>query len=122
METLEKISKIKKYIEKLMLFELKKYARTKNLPVKISYSNRMKRSICTTKEKRMMGIPYALEFTWSNAIIKEHYNDIKLIKGILYHELAHAIVGAEHGHDKIWKACAYKLGGITTTSVDLRQN
>lgn len=32
------------------------------------------------------------------------------IQDTILHEIAHAIVGPKHGHDKVWKAMASKLG------------
>jgi predicted SprT family Zn-dependent metalloprotease len=31
-------------------------------------------------------------------------------EGTIRHEIAHAIAGAEHGHDRVWKATAIKVG------------
>ena len=43
-----------------------------------------------------------------------NYNDFFLIKMIFFHELAHAIVGCENGHNKVWQRMSEKLGGSTT--------
>ena len=32
------------------------------------------------------------------------------IKGTILHEIAHAIMGQKHGHNKFWKRCAISLG------------
>ncbi|PID97903.1 MAG: sprT domain-containing protein [Actinobacteria bacterium] len=37
------------------------------------------------------------------------YED-EVVRGIILHEIAHALVGAEHHHDAVWKAQARKLG------------
>ncbi len=39
------------------------------------------------------------------------------IKDLILHEIAHAIVGCEHGHDQVWKACAAKIGCRNVSSV-----
>ncbi|MGB3454048.1 MAG: SprT-like domain-containing protein [Moheibacter sp.] len=37
-------------------------------------------------------------------------NDIERIKNTILHEIAHATVGAEHGHRKVWQDKAKELG------------
>lgn len=37
-------------------------------------------------------------------------NDEPTVRDIILHELAHALVGAGHGHDAVWKAKAVELG------------
>lgn len=32
------------------------------------------------------------------------------VRNIVLHEIAHALVGAEHGHDNVWKAKAIEIG------------
>ena len=46
------------------------------------------------------------------------YNDEITITETLLHEIAHAIVGTEHGHDNVWKEMAEKIGArpMRTTS------
>lgn len=47
-----------------------------------------------------------------------YYNDEETITETLLHEIAHAIVGTEHGHDQIWKEMAERIGAkpLRTTS------
>ncbi|MDO5746303.1 MAG: SprT-like domain-containing protein [Actinomycetaceae bacterium] len=33
-----------------------------------------------------------------------------MVRDIILHEIAHALVGAKHGHDSVWKAQARQLG------------
>lgn len=116
----QEIIKTKQYIEALTKREAEKYTRLKYMPIKVTYSNRMKRAICTTIEKMVCGRAIAIEFRWSNNILKKYYSNLKLIKAIFYHELAHAIVGGQHGHDKVWQAVADELGGIAKRSVSCK--
>lgn len=37
-------------------------------------------------------------------------NDIERVKDTILHEIAHALVGSEHGHDHVWKAKAIEIG------------
>lgn len=37
-------------------------------------------------------------------------NDIAQVLGTIQHEVAHAVVGARHGHDAVWAATAKRLG------------
>lgn len=37
-------------------------------------------------------------------------NDIEEIKNTILHEIAHALVGCEHGHNKIWQQKAIEIG------------
>jgi len=38
------------------------------------------------------------------------------IRGIWLHEIAHALVGPDHGHDDVWHAQCQKIGGIANPS------
>lgn len=37
-------------------------------------------------------------------------NPLAVTKDVVLHEIAHALVGAKHGHDKVWKAMCIKIG------------
>jgi predicted SprT family Zn-dependent metalloprotease len=37
-------------------------------------------------------------------------NGMDIIKDVLLHEIAHALVGSGHGHDKVWQAKAIEIG------------
>lgn len=37
-------------------------------------------------------------------------NDVTQVEDTILHEIAHALVGNSHGHDKVWKAKARELG------------
>ena len=116
----ELITLTKQYIEKLTEVERNKYSNLRVLPVKVKFSNRMTRCICQTEEKRSCGRAIGIEFVWSNKFLNEFHGNLKLVKAVFYHELAHAIVGVDHAHDKVWEAMANKLGGFTTRSISLR--
>ena len=48
------------------------------------------------------------KITFSRNFIKNSNQDD--IQDTILHEIAHALVGAKHGHDNIWKQMAIKLG------------
>lgn len=38
------------------------------------------------------------------------------VRQVVLHEIAHALVGCEHKHDDVWRACALALGCSSTTA------
>ncbi|RKU25033.1 hypothetical protein C6497_16800 [Candidatus Poribacteria bacterium] len=55
--------------------------------------------ICRYKEKQIsLSVTYCLKANKSE------------IRNTILHEIAHAIVGPDHGHDAVWKAVAEKIG------------
>lgn len=77
----------------------------------IEYSNRMRTTLGRCREYRLCGKPIKYLFTYNLKFIKEHLDDVDTIKSIVLHEIAHAIVGNNHNHDKVWKDCCINLGG-----------
>lgn len=77
----------------------------------IEYSNRMTRTLGRCREYRMCGKPIKYLFTYNLKFIKQHLDNTDAIKSIVLHEIAHAIVGNCHNHDKVWKECCINLGG-----------
>lgn len=49
------------------------------------------------------------EIGLSRVLTQLHPED--LVRGTVLHEIAHALVGARHGHDAIWRAKARSIGG-----------
>lgn len=49
--------------------------------------------------------------TWAVSL-----NQLPAIKQILLHEIAHALVGAQHQHNKVWKDQAKKIGYLYTAT------
>lgn len=45
-------------------------------------------------------------------------NSYEIITDILLHEIAHALVGGRHGHDKVWQKKALELGATPDAKVD----
>lgn len=39
-----------------------------------------------------------------------YLNDVSIVRNTMLHEIAHAMVGAGHGHDYTWKATARRIG------------
>ena len=55
--------------------------------------------VCRYRDKRIdLSVSYCLRATRAD------------VENTLLHEIAHAIVGAEHGHDAVWRARAHALG------------
>lgn len=72
------------------------------------------------KRKKTLGLCFSsvkrLELS-QNFIL---YNSEAAVKETLLHEIAHALVGTEHGHDMVWKEMAESIGASpkrTTNSV-----
>jgi len=64
----------------------------------------------TNKRKKTLGLCFSklrrLELS-TNFI---RHNSLALVQETILHEIAHAIVGTEHGHDSVWKAMAKEVG------------
>lgn len=54
---------------------------------------------CHQREKKI---------TMSSTLVS--INEWSTVKNIVLHEIAHALVGVDHGHDKVWKAKAIEIG------------
>jgi predicted SprT family Zn-dependent metalloprotease len=50
--------------------------------------------------------------------LSEHYvlhNDLEHVTDTILHEIAHALVGTEHGHDDVWKEMALSIGSTPSS-------
>lgn len=54
-----------------------------------------------------------IEFTYNLKYLKNNLNNGNHIEKTVLHEIAHAMAGAEHHHDKVWVECCEKIGGNT---------
>lgn len=86
-----------------------KYKLKIKAPYRIEFSNRLRSCLGRCRERRLCGRPFQYIFTYNNKFIKANLNNGK-IKDTVLHEIAHAIVGNEHGHDGVWKECAQRIG------------
>ena len=77
----------------------------------IRYSNRMKRALASVRHFQSLGRVYKLEFVFNNKYINANLDNWDRIKTTVLHEIAHAIVGYEHGHDRVWVNCCKSIGG-----------
>ena len=53
------------------------------------------------------------DYTYKKITMSKHLtllNDEAEVKDTILHEIAHAIVGAEHGHNRIWQNMAIRIG------------
>ena len=60
--------------------------------------------------KRRFGYCYSLRKTISLSRPITELNTEKEVRNTILHEIAHALVGCEHGHDIIWKTKALEIG------------
>lgn len=79
----------------------------------IRYSNRMSRTLAAVRHSvnRLTGKAWRLEFVFNEKYIKANLDNWERIKTTVLHEIAHAIVGYQHGHDKVWVTCCKSIGG-----------
>lgn len=47
-------------------------------------------------------------------------NDIERVRNTILHEIAHALVGASHGHDNVWRRKAIEIGCDGERCCDVR--
>jgi predicted SprT family Zn-dependent metalloprotease len=61
------------------------------------------------------------DFTKETISLSKHYvslNPESCVRDTILHEIAHAIVGHGHGHDRVWKAKARELGAVPKQGKD----
>ncbi len=46
------------------------------------------------------------------------HNSLELVRDTILHEIAHALVGANHGHDEVWKAKCLEIGAVPNPCKD----
>lgn len=64
------------------------------------YDNAKRRHGATHHDKKL--ITLSRELT--------HLNSVEEVTQTIFHEIAHALVGPRHGHDRVWAAQCVKLG------------
>lgn len=62
------------------------------------------------RRKRAMGYCYCGIKTIELSVYFVESNPEEVIRDTLLHEIAHALVGPEHGHDEVWKAKCREVG------------
>lgn len=67
-------------------------------------------SFVFNRRRRAMGYCYSCSKTVELSIHFVERNSDEIIIDTLLHEIAHALVGAEHGHDDVWKAKCREIG------------
>jgi predicted SprT family Zn-dependent metalloprotease len=88
----------------------KKYKLKIKAPYQVEFSNRMRSCLGRCREFRLCGKPTKYVFTYNNKYIKANFNNGNVIENTVLHEIAHAIVGAVHHHDNVWRDCAQRIG------------
>ena len=101
------LQEVKKYITKTIAKHSKDFI-TPNY--KIRYSNRQRRALASTITTYQLASPIELEFVFNNAYLASFKDNEEDIKDTVLHEIAHAIVGCNHHHDYVWRACCNKIG------------
>ena len=103
----QSITDVKNYITKTVLKYSKDFV-TQNYT--IEYSNRQRRSLATTHTRYIMGWPVKIRFVFNNKYLASFKDNEEAIKDTVLHEIAHAIAGGIHHHDRVWVACCNKIG------------
>lgn len=87
-----------------------KYKLKIKAPYKIEFSNRMRSCLGRCREHQLCGKPMRYTFTYNNKFIKTNLNNGNVIENTVLHEIAHAMVGNKHHHDRVWRDCAQRIG------------
>lgn len=48
--------------------------------------------------------------TLSRYLVLDEKTPMRVIKNVLLHEIAHALVGYDEGHSEVWRRCAIRIG------------
>jgi predicted SprT family Zn-dependent metalloprotease len=62
------------------------------------------------RQKRTLGLCRYGTKTIELSIYLVDRNDPEVVRETILHEIAHALVGPGHGHDRVWKAKAIEIG------------
>lgn len=87
-----------------------KYKLKIQAPYRVEFSNRMRSCLGRCRERTLYGKPIQYIFTYNNNFIKANLKNGNKIQDTVLHEIAHAIVGNKHHHDRVWKDCAQRIG------------
>lgn len=98
---------VKEYIEDTIKKYSKQFCANR---YSIRYSNRQRRALATTITSYRLMTPYKLEFVFNNKYLESFKGNSEDIKDTVLHEIAHAIAGGYHHHDRVWVACCNKIG------------
>jgi predicted SprT family Zn-dependent metalloprotease len=64
------------------------------------FDNAKKRFGCCNQSQRIISL--------SSRLVE--LNDLEKVKDTILHEIAHALVGPNHGHDRVWELRALQIG------------
>ena len=78
---------------------------------RVEFSNRKRSSLASTHQRHLMGKPIEIKFVYNTKYLKANMDNGNHIELTVLHEIAHAIAGATHHHDKVWVACCKRIGG-----------
>ena len=67
-------------------------------------------TFCFNRRKRTLGLCRYQEKAIELSVYLIDRNGTEEIRDTILHEIAHALVGAGHGHDTVWKAKAIEIG------------
>lgn len=62
------------------------------------------------RSKRRFGVCRHSSRTIGLSAVLVELNDEERVRNTILHEIAHAVVGASHGHDRVWRAKAIEIG------------
>lgn len=103
----QSITDVKNYITKTIL----KYSKEFVVPdYKIEYSNRFRRCLGRCGMRYFCGTPIQITFTFNNKYLASFKDNEEAIKDTVLHEIAHAMAGGHHHHDRVWVSCCNRIG------------
>jgi len=77
----------------------------------VAFSNRKRSALATTCQDNLIGKPVRIKFIYNTKYLKANMDNRNHIELTVLHEIAHAIAGVHHHHDKVWVNCCKSIGG-----------
>lgn len=75
---------------------------------KVRFDNARRRAGCCYYDEQVISL--------SRVLLKNYPPDV--VDEVILHEIAHALVGANHGHDQTWKRVAKRIGATPKARLD----